>query len=61
MKVKVATSILCKYRGEPDAACRRLPRCRVCGKALHPAEVRTMTCAGCRQKGGQLICQAFQS
>lgn len=36
MKVRVATSILCKFRNSPDAACRRLPRCLVCGRALSP-------------------------
>ena len=50
MKVKVATSILCKFRHDPDAACRHLPRCRTCGRVLHPAEAHAATCAACRRK-----------
>lgn len=49
MKVKVATSILCKFRNEPDAACRRLPRCRTCGRVLHVAERHVGTCSTCRK------------
>ena len=52
MKIKVATSILCKFRNEPSAVCRGLPRCRFCGRVLHVAEIHSMTCAACRRAAG---------
>ena len=50
MKIKSTRAIYCKFRHEPDAACRRLPRCRICGRVLHPAEAHAATCAACRRK-----------
>jgi hypothetical protein len=49
MKVKVTTSILREFRNPHDAACRQLPRCRICGRALHKAEIHAGTCAACRK------------
>lgn len=40
MKFKITTAQLCKFRNTPDAACRRLPRCLVCGRALSPITVK---------------------
>ena len=34
MKYASRPTLLCAYRERPDAACRRLPRCRRCGRAL---------------------------
>ena len=51
MKVKVATSILCKFRNSPDAACRRLPRCLVCGRVLSSITAK---------RGGK-FCEACQT
>ena len=34
MTPKTSPFFLCKARTKPDARCRRLPRCRTCGRVL---------------------------
>lgn len=34
MKYAFTPTMLCRYRAEPDAACRNRPRCRRCNKRL---------------------------
>ena len=34
MQPKIAPFFLCKLKNRPDAACRKLRRCRVCGRVL---------------------------
>lgn len=34
MKPKTSPFFLCRFKNRPDARCRRLPRCKTCGRVL---------------------------
>jgi len=34
MKDSLQPTALCRFRNRPDARCRKLPRCRTCGRVL---------------------------
>lgn len=62
MKHKIILADICLYRNSPDAACRRLPRCLVCGRALSPITAKRggkfcETCQTTRQtaSGGKAV------
>ena len=40
---------LCRLRNRPDARCRRLPRCRTCGRVL-ALNWQTGLCFDCEQQ-----------
>ena len=40
---------LCRFRNRPDARCRRLPRCRTCGRVL-AFNWQTGLCFDCEQQ-----------
>ena len=49
MTPKTSPFFLCKARTKPDARCRRLPRCRTCGRVLS-FDWHTGFCFDCEQK-----------
>lgn len=50
MKFKITSAQLCKFRNTPDAACRLLPRCLRCSRALPQVAVKCAAklCDSCR-------------
>lgn len=46
MKIITTIAQLCRNRGKPDAACRQLRRCRVCGRPL-TAVFADRVCTAC--------------
>ena len=51
MKHKIILADICLYRNSPNAACRRLPRCLVCGRVLSSITAK---------RGGK-FCEACQT
>lgn len=51
MKTKITLAYFCRYRNSPNAACRRLPRCLVCGRVLSSITAK---------RGGK-FCEACQT
>jgi hypothetical protein len=49
MNIKITMAELCRYRRRPDAACRKLIRCTLCGRVLQAFE-RVGRCTDCRQE-----------
>jgi len=49
MKTVTQTFVLCRNRERPGARCRRLPRCKTCGRAL-TFDWHTGLCFDCEQK-----------
>jgi len=49
MTPKTSPFFLCKARTKPDARCRRLPRCRTCGRVLS-FDWGTGLCLNCEQQ-----------
>ena len=49
MTPKTSPFFLCKARTKPDARCRRLPRCRTCGRVL-AFNWGTGLCLDCEQQ-----------
>ncbi len=47
MKIKLTQARLCRFRDAPDAACRKLPRCRSCGRVLHVFDHTPDICHDC--------------
>lgn len=46
MRTVTLPAKVCHCQNRPDAVCRKLPRCSLCSRALHPTE-RGM-CASCK-------------
>ena len=42
---------LCRFKNRPDAKCRKLARCRVCGRVLFFSFADRL-CSGCAAAGG---------
>ena len=51
MKHKIILADICLYRNSADAACRRLPRCPLCGRVLSPIT----------SKRGGKVCETCQT
>ena len=49
MRTVTLPSKICRSQHKPDACCRRLPRCRTCGRVL-AFDWHTGFCFGCEQK-----------
>lgn len=48
MKIKTTVATVCRHRDRPDAACRRLARCRRCGRVLRVHDHAPTLCNDCR-------------
>ena len=51
MKIKITLATLCRCRHLPTAACRHLPRCRRCNRALSFGE--RAVCRVCMADAGR--------
>lgn len=49
MKPKTSPFFLCRLKNRPDARCRRLPRCKTCGRVL-TFDLSSGLCFECGQK-----------